>query len=683
MQKQIGSRGQINPTGQENILHQNDFVVSKTDLRGKITYGNRIFIEMSGYTEKELLGAPHNVIRHPDMPKVIFKLLWKTIAEKKEIFAYVINLAKDGSHYWVFANVTPAYDEQGNHIGYLSVRRKPSAEAIKIIIPLYKQLLDTERAGGVAASEKLLEKILSEKKMSYEDFVLAITPKEDVQDVKCYGVKENRIQKQSNLPRFFSSDSSLVVLNLLMITSTLAGLFFGDVPLWTMLFPLVGTVYSILAYQKHIPHKRLMGEVLEITERIRCGDFSSRITSIHTGIFGDIAWNLNDALDQLETQWKEIQTTFQNFNNGRYNRTTFPQGLHGNFVLIFKCVNQSLQSMVQSILDGHKIEFLTKINTRSASSLLGNLKLEQADLIRITQVLAHVVEIAEKTMEGADQSKESLQNISDALNDIVMKATHSQGSVTRLDNQKDELLKIVDLIQEIADQINLLALNAAIEAARAGEQGRGFAVVADEVRKLADKTKSATDLIRTGFGSMADGITEVRLDSDSMVQTVTSSQVLIEDINKKFVEFSASAHETSHKVGFANDIAFATLVKIDHILYKFRAYMVIQDGLGSNLLVDIQVDDTNCRLGKWYFEGEGKKAFGNCPSFKLLQKPHAEVHANVHKMIQLMEAGNWAEHPEIQVKLIVVINGWEEASDEVFRLSDVVMNEKHGQSNKK
>lgn len=171
-------RTQITPTNKERVMRDDDFIISKTDLTGKLTYGNRTFIEFSGYTEKELLGAPHSIIRHPDMPRAVFKLLWDTIQKKKEIFAYVKNMAKDGSFYWVIANVTPSLDNEGNIIGYYSVRRKPKPEALEKIKPLYAALLEEERKAGrkdaVEASTKLLNNILSERKVTYEEFILGI-----------------------------------------------------------------------------------------------------------------------------------------------------------------------------------------------------------------------------------------------------------------------------------------------------------------------------------------------------------------------------------------------------------------------------------------------------------------------------------------------------------------------------
>jgi len=163
------------PTNREKTFSENELIISKTDARGKITYGNEIFIKLSGYTEKELLNAPHNIIRHPEMPKVVFKLLWDTVKTGKEIHAYVKNLSKDGSYYWVFANITPSYDSSGNIIGYYSVRRKPSIRAINdVIIPLYQELLNAERIGGVNNSQKLLSTILLKKGLAYEEFILSI-----------------------------------------------------------------------------------------------------------------------------------------------------------------------------------------------------------------------------------------------------------------------------------------------------------------------------------------------------------------------------------------------------------------------------------------------------------------------------------------------------------------------------
>ena len=168
----------IQPINREKLMREHDFIVSKTDPTGRITYGNRIFVEFSGYSPAELLGAQHNIIRHPDMPRGVFKLLWDTIAGDKEICAYVKNMAKDGSFYWVFANVTPDHDPQGHISGYFSVRRQPKRSAIDTMADVYRSMLDEERRAGprdaCAASIAWLTNVLQQKGVSYEELVLSL-----------------------------------------------------------------------------------------------------------------------------------------------------------------------------------------------------------------------------------------------------------------------------------------------------------------------------------------------------------------------------------------------------------------------------------------------------------------------------------------------------------------------------
>jgi PAS domain S-box-containing protein len=168
----------VTPNSKEKVMRENDFIVSKTDLKGLITYGNRIFVEFSGYDLSELIGAQHNIIRHPDMPRAVFKLLWDTIEKGKEISAYVKNMAKDGSFYWVFANVTPDFDEHGNIVGYYSVRRKPRPEAIKVVEGLYQAMFDAEQKAGardaIAASTKVLTDLLAQKGVSYDELIFSL-----------------------------------------------------------------------------------------------------------------------------------------------------------------------------------------------------------------------------------------------------------------------------------------------------------------------------------------------------------------------------------------------------------------------------------------------------------------------------------------------------------------------------
>ena len=149
-------------------------LVSKTDTKGQIIYANEAFIAISGYSEKDLLGKPHKIIRHEKMPRIIFKLLWEYIGSGEEMNAYFINKTKQGRFYWVYANITGSKDNNGNLIGYHSSRTEPRVEALEVIIPLYEKLLSLEQSSGIDASKAYLNKLLSEKGTRYEEYVLSI-----------------------------------------------------------------------------------------------------------------------------------------------------------------------------------------------------------------------------------------------------------------------------------------------------------------------------------------------------------------------------------------------------------------------------------------------------------------------------------------------------------------------------
>lgn len=173
------SKRTIEPTGRERRFQDDEIIVSKTDLNGKILYANSVFMRVSGYREEELLGQPHSLIRHPRMPRAVFKLLWDTIQDGREIFAYVLNLARNGDHYWVLAHVTPSYDVAGRLVGFHSNRRTASRQALDVIAPLYDALEATERGydrktEGMAASTAQLTQALSDMGKTYDEFVWSL-----------------------------------------------------------------------------------------------------------------------------------------------------------------------------------------------------------------------------------------------------------------------------------------------------------------------------------------------------------------------------------------------------------------------------------------------------------------------------------------------------------------------------
>lgn len=174
-------RAAVAPTGVERRLGADELIVSKTDLKGVVTYANDVFCRMAAMSEEEIVGQPHNLIRHPEMPRCVFKLLWDTIAAGQEIFAYVNNLAADGANYWVFAHVTPSYDVSGRLVGYHSNRRSPHPRAVEAVRPVYAGLRAAEQqhahsAEGLEASTAALTASLVAQGMTYDEFVWSVTP---------------------------------------------------------------------------------------------------------------------------------------------------------------------------------------------------------------------------------------------------------------------------------------------------------------------------------------------------------------------------------------------------------------------------------------------------------------------------------------------------------------------------
>ena len=170
----------ISPTDKEVFFTQENITVSRTDLKGRLTYINQTFYQIASYTEAELLGQPHSIIRHPDMPRAVFKLLWDTIRDGREIFAYVKNMTKTGDYYWVLAHVTPSYNANGDIVGFHSNRRIPDRNVINnTIIPLYSAILHEERKHQngqkeLAAGFDSLMSFLKSRSMTYDALVFSL-----------------------------------------------------------------------------------------------------------------------------------------------------------------------------------------------------------------------------------------------------------------------------------------------------------------------------------------------------------------------------------------------------------------------------------------------------------------------------------------------------------------------------
>lgn len=268
----------------------------------------------------------------------------------------------------------------------------------------------------------------------------------------------------------------------------------------------------------------------------------------------------------------------------------------------------------------------------------GSFALTQQSLARLAGNMQQERGSALETAAVSTETRNSLSHIAQSLDHLSGRSQTAADSVSSLSIRASEVAGIVNLIQEIAEQTNLLALNAAIEAARAGEQGRGFSVVADEVRKLAERTANATAEISTLVGTIqqdshvaTDSMTVLSAEARSFSQDGDAATVSM----ARLLTLSSRMEETISASALR---CFVEVAKVDHLIFKFEIYKAFF-GLNDKTEHDV-VDHTSCRLGKWYYEGEGKDCYSKLSGYREMESPHMQVHRAGKEALAALRAGN-------------------------------------------
>ncbi|QOP40853.1 methyl-accepting chemotaxis protein [Sulfurimonas marina] len=405
------------------------------------------------------------------------------------------------------------------------------------------------------------------------------------------------------------------------------------------------------------------------------GDFSHKCNiaaddKTELGIMGS---HLAELLDHVEKLISEINITITNASKGDFSKPISSEGLKGEFILAIDSVSQSIDFMKEQHQKGKRDALNSKLSVKS-TQVTESLSLIQTNLQTNIENLKAVTSSTKNASNLANDSRDNITAVVEDLHTLHQQVTTNNGSIEELASQTSSITTVIDLITDIADQTNLLALNAAIEAARAGEHGRGFAVVADEVRKLAERTHKATSEISVSIKSLQQGMNEIQESSEAMKVTVDESTEKIEQFEDTLVELSSNSSKIVDQSYHMENSIFIVLAKIDHILYKARAY-------NSLMTLTKTLNPTThheCNLGKWH-DNEGKRRFNYTASYKKSEPVHAIVHDKANVNLHYVEMPN-PEKAVLDHEQTIIENfeKMESASHELFDLLDSMLIEAHG-----